>query len=273
MTRIAVSNIGLPPADHAALLPRLADMGVRGLEVAPSRVWADTWTGLSPADVIAYRRAAEAAGLAVVGLHSLFFDRPHLGLFKPEARTETLDFLVHLSAVCRDLGGRTLIYGGGRRRGEVPPAEAAAECDAFLSELLPRIEPHGTKLCFEPLGPKDTDFLNTAAACLALVRRFDHPALGFQLDAKALVENAEDGPAIFEAARGRIDHFHANDPGLVVVGSTGAVDHSALGACLGAVAYDGWVSIEQRMASEHTALADLRASVTAVTQSYAKGIP
>ena len=66
----------------------------------------------------------EAAELEAVGLHSLFFDRPELGLFKdPELRAGSLEFLTHLSAVCRDLGGKTLIWGGGRKRGEVPADE------------------------------------------------------------------------------------------------------------------------------------------------------
>ncbi|HSV29825.1 MAG TPA: sugar phosphate isomerase/epimerase family protein [Candidatus Omnitrophota bacterium] len=268
MSRIAISNIGLPPLDHVGLLPAVAALGVRGVEVAPSRVWADTWHGLSAAEVEAYRRALADAGLSVVGIHSLFFDRPHLGLFKPEARAETLDFLVHLSALCRDLGGRTLIYGGGRHRRDLAPDAAMAECRSFLSELLPRVEAHGTTLCFEPLGPKDTDFLNTAAECLALVEEFDHPALGHQLDAKALADNGEADAATFAAAKDRICHYHANDPGLVVVGSTGAVDHAALGGLLRGIGYDGWVSVEQRMLSPTDPLADLAASVAAVKACY-----
>ena len=100
-------------------------MGFTGLEVAPSRQWQDTWRGLSASAVKTYRCEIEAAGLCCVGLHSLFYDHPHLGLFRdPDSRKKSLDFLVHLSGVCRDLGGRTLIWGGGRNRGDVPLADA-----------------------------------------------------------------------------------------------------------------------------------------------------
>ena len=62
--------------------------------------------------VRAYRRDVEAAGLRVVGLHSLFYDHPELGLFRDaERRDRSLDFLVHLSAVCRDLGGADVDLG------------------------------------------------------------------------------------------------------------------------------------------------------------------
>jgi sugar phosphate isomerase/epimerase len=266
---IAVSNISLPPFCHTGFLPRIAALGVEGWEVAPSRVWQDTWDGLVAADVTAYRRAVESAGMRVVGLHSLFFDHPELGLFKGrDALSRTIAFTIHLSALCRDLGGRTLIYGGGRRRGDVSADAAASEIDAFLSQVLPSIEAHGTVLCFEPLGPKDTDTLNTAAECLQLVDRFSHPALGIQLDAKALVDNGEDDPATFERVRGRLDHFHANDPGLTMVGSTGSVNHTGLGDALRAIEYSGWVSIEQRMLSSDDPLADLAASVATVAACY-----
>ncbi|RAU23568.1 hypothetical protein CU669_00220 [Paramagnetospirillum kuznetsovii] len=269
MIRIAVSNIGLPAFNHLGLLPRLAEMGVGGLEVAPSRVWRDTWMELPPAEVAAYGKAVRDAGLTVVGLHSLFFDHPDLGLFKgADTLTHTVAFMAHLSAVCRDLGGTTLIYGGGRKRGQLPPAEAEAECDAFLDALLPRMDGHGTKLCFEPLGPKDTDFLNTAGQCLALAERFAHPALGLQLDAKALMDNDELTQATFRAVQGRLDHVHANDPGLVVVGSTGQVDHAAIGRHLAGIGYGGWVSSEQRMLTEADPLADIAASVAAIRANY-----
>lgn len=70
--RFALSNIALPSGDHAALLPAVAAMGINGIEVAPSRIWSDPWTGLGAAQVAAYRRAIEAARMKVVGVHSFF---------------------------------------------------------------------------------------------------------------------------------------------------------------------------------------------------------
>lgn len=266
--RFAASNIALPAFDHLHLLPRLAEMGLAGLEVAPSRVWQDNWHGLQPHHVDTYRQSAEAAGLTIVGLHSLFFDQPRLGLFKPENRQETLSFLIHLSALCRDLGGRTLIYGGGRRRGDWGMAAAMAECRGVLETLLPVMESHGTCLCFEPLGPKDTDFLNTAKECLSLVKEIGHPALAVQLDAKALIENDEADAGTFQAVADHLAHYHANDPGLAVVGSSGIVDHQRLGGFLRSIGYAGWVSIEQRQFVDADPLADLGASVAHLKACY-----
>ena len=135
MIKHAVSNIALPPFEHGEEVRKLRDMGLHGLEVAPSRVWPDTWRGLKPDRVTAYANMVHGAGLQIVGLHSLFFDHPELGLFHgPEVLAETLEFLTHLSGVCRDLGGRTLIYGGGRKRGDTDEETAYAIAGEFLSD-------------------------------------------------------------------------------------------------------------------------------------------
>lgn len=267
--QFAVSTIALPAFDHTEELARLPALGIEGVEVAPSRVWRDTWTGLTNAAVTCYRKAISDSGLRVVGLHSLFFDQPQLGLFKaPKERAESLDFLVHLSKVCRDLGGRTLIWGGGRKRGPVAAAAARAEAIAFMGELTRRVEGHGTCFCFEPLGPDDSDFINSALESLAIVEAVASPALKVQLDAKALVENGEATIETFRAVERELVHFHSNEPGLGVLGTGGRVDHAALGAMLRETAYDGYVSIEQRMVDGRDPLAAIERSVAVLVDCY-----
>jgi len=270
--KFAVSNIALTAFDHAEELLRLAEMGLEGVEVAPSRVWQDSWKGLNPADVSNYRRLVEDAGLAVVGLHSLFFDQPELGLFRaPDKRADSLDFLEHLSKVCRDLGGKTLIYGGGRKRGDLPAVDAKAEAISFFGELLARTESHGTCFCFEPLGPNDSDFINSALESLDIVNELNDPSLAVQLDAKALVDNDEANIDTFRAVQPVLVHYHANEPGLGILGSSFEVDHAALGAMLREVGYEGYVSIEQRMLNENDPLPDVEASARVLRACYSDG--
>ena len=267
--KYAVSNIALRAFDHADDFGRLAEMGLDAVEVAPSRVWRDTWHGLTTLEVSDYRRRIESAGLGVVGLHSLFYDQPRLGLFKGKAeRAQSLDFLEHLSKVCRDLGGRTLIYGGGRKRGDLPAEEARAEAVAFFGELSERVENHGTCFCFEPLGPEDSDFINSALESMDIVNEVASPVLQVQLDAKALVENGEADIETFRAVAPKLVHFHANEPGLGVLGSSGQVDHAALGAMLREVGYGGHVSIEQKMSNNADPLADVGKSTQVLVQCY-----
>jgi sugar phosphate isomerase/epimerase len=267
--KFSVSNIGLTAYEHGEEIQKLGTMGLSGLEVAPSRVWHDTWKGLSGQDVANYRKQIERAGLKVVGLHSLFFDHPDFGLFKsPGIRKQTLEYMAHLSRVCRDLGGKTLIYGGGRHRGDLPLTKANTEALQFFSDLIPLIEDHGTCFCFEPLGPKTTNFINTARESIYLVEQLKSPCLKVQLDAKALVENNEANLKTFQFSKPYLVHFHANEPGLGVLGDSGAVDHKVLGAMLRDIGYDDYVSIEQRMLNELTPLEDIRRSAEVLIESY-----
>ncbi len=267
--KYAISNIALTAYDHADELARLPELGLEGLEVAPSRVWRDTWKGLTASEVTAYRKQVEDAGLKVVGLHSMLFDHPELGLFRDrETRSRTIDFMAHLSTVCRDLGGRTLIYGKGRQRGQVPLKEATEEAVSFLQELFIRIEGHGTCFCFEPLGTRHTDFINSADESLEIVQLLNHPSLEVQLDAKALIDNNEAEAATFKAVAEHLIHFHANETDLGVLGTSGNVDHQFMGRMLLDIGYDGYVSIEQRMLNQNDPLADVSASVAVLRQSY-----
>lgn len=267
--KFAASNIALPAYDHANELGQLRQMGLQGIEVAPSRVWRDTWEGLAAHDVEAYRRNVEAAGLKVVGLHSLFFDHPDLGLFcAEEFRAQTLEFMVHLSVLCRDLGGKTLIYGGGRRRGDIPEDEAYKRTIDFCGTLNARIQAHGTCYCFEPLGPQKMDFINTVEDSLRIVRAIDSPALRLQLDAEAMADNDEISERTFLAAKPYLVHVHANEPGFNTLGSSGKIDHAAIGAHLRDIGYEGFVSIEQKMLSEQDPLADLARSIAVLSNCY-----
>jgi sugar phosphate isomerase/epimerase len=268
--KLAVSNIALPAYDHVALLPRVGALGLEGLEVALSRVWRDDANDPPAAAVARYRRAVEAAGLAVVGLHALFWQVPELGLFRgAAARGATLDFLARLSRICADLGGRTLIYGSApaRQRGDLPVARANAEAIEFFAELARRIAGDGTCLCIEPLGTVDSDYVNSVREALALVEAVGHPAFRTHLDAKALVQAGEVDEATFACARATAAHFHANEPDLGVLGSTGAVDHARLGALLRGIGYAGFASIEQRM-TEGDPLAGIARSAAVLRRAY-----
>ena len=56
--------------------------------------------------------------------------------------------------------------------------------------------------------------------------------------------------------------------GLGVLGSTGQVDHAALGAMLREIGYDGYVSVEQRLESGADPLADIARSAKHMKECY-----
>lgn len=265
--KLAAANLALPAADQLAWLPRLAELGIAGLEIVPDHAWTDTWHGLDAAAVERYRRAAARAGLAVVGLSGLFDGRPELDLLAEDASAKWAEAqLVHLSAVCRDLGGRTLTLGVGRRRGGLAKPRAWTRLAAAVERVLARIEDHGTVLCLAPMAPAAGEFCHTAQECRMLANAIDHPALGLQLNAHALMANGESGHAVFAAIYGRLDLFVADEPGLAPLGASGLIDHPALRRHLAASRYDGWLVIEQ--AAGAAPLATLAAALELYDRVY-----
>ena len=249
--KFAASTYALPAVDHRDLLPCLRQLGLTGLEVVPSRTWSNVGKGLTGRDVTSYRYSVDQAGMEVIGLDGLLDDHPELGLFKDlETSARTADFLVELSTICRDLGGRTLILGGVRRRATLSPEAAWTACRSFLEQLLPRIETHGTVLCFSPLAPNDADFCNTARECRMLVNHLDHPSFGLHLSAASQAANSDTGHTPFSAVRDRLEHFHADEPGMTTLGASGVVDHGDCRRHLAAISYRKWVTLKQRVTDD-----------------------
>jgi len=244
-------------------------MGLQGIEAAPSRVWKETWKGLLAKMVTQYRADVERAGLRIIGLHSLFYDQPNLGLFcSEEYLPETLNFMVHLSSVCRDLGGKQLIYGGGRNRGNISKQEAFQRTINFCGTLCNRIQTHGTSYCFEPLSPRKSDFINTVEESVTIVETLNNRAFQVQIDAEALAENNEISEKTFLIAQPYLIHVHANEPNFGILGSSGLIDHKAIGGYLRGINYNGFVSIEQKMFSQSDPLSDIAKSFSFLKESY-----
>tara|TARA_A100001037_G_C15137201_1_gene631759 strand:- start:1250 stop:2059 length:810 start_codon:yes stop_codon:yes gene_type:complete len=268
--KYAISNIALPQYKHYTELSELASLGFEGMEIAPSRVWSDTWKGLTAMDIQRYRHDVENAGLEVVGLHSLLFDQPDLALCdSTEKRALLMEYFVHLSGMCRDLGGRTIIWGGGRRRGEMPEDEALTVAVDFFGALADRIECHGTVYCLEPLAAADTDFVNSVRECQAIAHTVNRPGLKVQIDVKAMANNNELDQDTISAVAADLVHVHANEPGFEVLGSSGAVDHHLAGECLRGIGYDRYVSIEQKMIDPDDILGPIRQSYEVLRKAYA----
>lgn len=247
--RLAFSNLALPAFNHLDLLHEMRALGVEGLEIAPDHTWPRPHfgKGFDSRQVTTFAQCAQLAGLQILGLHALLGGRPEYGIFDDaDIRHHTVEHLVHLSEICRDLGGRTLILDARWAR-RLAAKEAWLQCRAFLERLLPRIEPHGTILCFAPLAPHEGDFCRLASECLMLVNALDHSAFGLHLSTAALAANGETGHMHFAGRRGRLDHVHIDEPGRAAFCSSGMVDHADMRRHLSAISYNGWLSIVQRL--------------------------
>ena len=225
----------------------VAAMGYAGLEVAPFTL-APRITDVSGQRLAELRRTAERAGLRILGLHWLLAmtDGFHVTSPDPAVRQHTGAYLADLARAAADLGGDVLVLGSPLQR-NIPAGFTREQAAGFAADTighcLPALETTGLTLALEPLGPAETDFLNTAAEAVALMQRLGHPNVRLHLDVKAMADEPEPTPAVIRANAAHTAHFHANDPNRRGPGM-GAVDFVPILRALADTGYAGWVSVE-----------------------------
>lgn len=224
-----------------------AQCGYEGIEIAPFTISTYAYD-ISPARRTEVRRAAERAGLEVVGLHWLLAKTEGFHLTSPDksVRAKTADYLGALVDLCAELGGRVMVLGSPQQRNRAPDVSASQAADfavEVLSSIAPRLEKGGVTLALEPLAPAETNFLTTAAEAMELIERIAHPNVRLHLDCKAMAAEAEPIPELIRRHHAAMAHFHANDPNRQGPGF-GELDFVPIFAALRDVGYHGWVSVE-----------------------------
>lgn len=233
------------PFDRACRFARQS--GYDAIEIAPF-TFASLITDITPARRAAIRCDAEAAGLAIAGIHWVlaYTEGFHVNHPDPAIRSRTSEYLVEAVNCCADVGGKFLIFGSPKRRDILPgvtPKQAVDWTRSTMAAAIGSAERRGVTICLEPLAPSETNFLNTAAEALTVVDGVGSPAFQIMLDVKAMCSESRPIPQIIRECRGRFAYFHANDVNLRGPGF-GSVDFFPIAAALREVGYDGTVSVE-----------------------------
>lgn len=245
--KYAICNETFEGWDHARVCARVAELGYGGLEVAPFTL-APRITDVTAAHRAELRRQAEAAGVRIIGLHWLLAKTEGFHLTSPDAETRrrTGEYLADLARAAADLGGDILVLGSPLQR-KVPAGATRQQAEEYaldaISHCLPTLEQTGVVLALEPLTPAETDFMNTAAEAVGMIRRLEHPNVRLHLDVKAMSAEPSPTPDVIRANAADTAHFHANDPNKRGPGF-GDTDFKPIFRALRDAGYTGWVSVE-----------------------------
>jgi len=221
--------------------------GYDAVEIAPFTL-APLATEISAAQRRQIRKDATRAGVGISGIHWVLAKTTGLHLTHPDelVRTRTARYLLDLVDLCADLGGRTIVFGSPKQR-ELLPGVSMEQAGNWAVEgfryAVNRAQEKHVTLCFEPLAPTETNFINTAAEAVALTRRLGSNAFKIILDVKAMCSESKPIPDIIRESRGHFAYFHANDRNLKGPGF-GDVDFVPIGKALKEVGYKGYVSVE-----------------------------
>ena len=221
--------------------------GYDGIEIAPFTL-APLVTEISQTARREIPDAAARIGIEITGLHWLLARTPGMHLSDPDTtvRNRTATYLCELVRCCADLGGKTLVLGSPQQRNVLPgmTIEKAWElATQTLADAVRAAEDRAVTICFEPLAPTETNFINTASQAIEFASQFKSPAMKIILDVKAMSSQSEPIPQIIRSSWPHFAYFHANDKNLKGPGF-GEIDFAPIAAALHEVGYDGYVSVE-----------------------------
>lgn len=224
-----------------------AECGYAGLEIAPFTL-SNYATDISAAQRAEVRRLAEAAGLEIIGLHWLLAKTEGFCMTSPDAavRRKTANYFGELARMCGEMGGKIMVCGSPQQRNLAPgmtPEQGMELAADVFTMALPAFEQADVTLALEPLGPQETNFMNTAAEAVKLAERIGSPHVRLHLDVKAMSSESTPIPDLIRQFRQVMVHFHANDPNRQGPGM-GDLDFGPIFQALGEIDYRGWVSVE-----------------------------
>lgn len=222
-------------------------IGFEGVELAPFTL-SDSPLDIATGERGAIRATAQDTGIEIVGLHWLLAKTEGLHLTGADAvvRKRTSDYLCGLVQLCADVGGKVLVLGSPQQRSLQPGVTPDQAYDNAREALIPvarLLEDLGVILCIEPLGPEETDFLNTADDAWRLAQAIGSPAVKIILDVKAMSTEPLSIESVIARHAAHAGHVHLNDPNRRGPGF-GEQDFVPVIAALNRAGYDGYASVE-----------------------------
>jgi len=229
------------------ILAYAAKTGYAGVEIAPFTL-ANSVTDIAISERRRIREAAARHGIEIVGIHWVLVKPEGLYINHPDGslRERTARYFCDLVDFCADLGGGVMVVGSPKQRHVLPgvsPEQARDWAAATFRPAVAQAEQREVTICFEPLAPAETNFVNTAAEALAFVQQVPSPRFKIILDVKAMCSEARPIPEIIRESWPHFAHFHANDRNLKGPGF-GEVDFQPIAAALKEAGYRGFVSVE-----------------------------
>jgi sugar phosphate isomerase/epimerase len=222
-------------------------VGYDAVEIAPFTI-ANYVYDIGAADRRRIRDEAARAGIAISGIHWVLVQAEGMYLNHTDAavRQRTARYFCELVDFCSDLGGRIIVVGSPKQRNIMEGVTAAQAWDwatDTFRDAVKKAEDRAVTICFEPLAPSETNFINTAEEAIRFVNQLESPAFKIILDVKAMSSEAKPIPQIIRESWPHFAYFHANDRNLKGPGF-GDVDFKPIAAALREVGYDGTVSVE-----------------------------
>jgi sugar phosphate isomerase/epimerase len=221
--KLAISNIGWGREVDDSMYQLLSEVGIEGLEIAPSRIW-DTPEDVTKDEALSLKRKLTKYGLSVVAFQSLFYNKS-CSIFSGEGMLH----LMKMIDLASYFGKIALVVGSPKNRNCNDMGMAVNFFRSLNSYANNRVT-----LCIEP-NPVEygTNFINTTREAVKFARK---AGIKINLDCGAIILNGENTRVDVKD----IGHVHLSEPYLAPLSNfemfRGVME----------LDFDGWYSIESK---------------------------
>lgn len=237
--KLAISNIAWHKSDDEAVYTAMQQAGFTGLEIAPTRIFpAEPYENLTAAALFGgYLK--NKWGFAVPSIQSIWYGQQG-SIFNAGEAERLLDYTAGAYQFAHALNCPSLVFGCPKNR-TLAEGDDPAAGDRFFRQAGTLAARYGVVLAVEANPPVYTNYLNGTAEAFALVKRLDNPGLAVNLDLSTMLAQGESLQSFVDDLK-YVSHVHISEPGLAPIQKR--PEHKELALLLGAVGYQGYVSVE-----------------------------
>lgn len=243
--KLSVSNIAWSEEDDFQMYEFLAELGISGLEMAPTRIFAETPYDKVSEIASCSRDLSEKYGLMISSIQSIWYGVSENMFITKENRLFLLEYTKKAIEFASAAMCNNIVFGCPKNRkcyGDFNAAYSIAV--EFFHTLGEYATEHGTVVSMEA-NPKiyGTDFITTTPMAIQLVKDVNSRGFKVNLDVGTMICNEEDSLCLGEDCN-LINHVHISEPYLVPVEKRPL--HEDLRQVLTGFGYEGYISLETK---------------------------
>ena len=246
--KLSASNIGWAAQQDEQVWQLLKDLGYQGIEIAPTRIVPENPYDCQAGAALFAGVMHQKYGLSIPSMQSIWFGKTG-NIFVPEEAKELEEYTlraIEFAVACRC---RNLVFGCPRNR-NMPQGADPILGEEFLSRIGWIAAQRQVVIGLEANPPiYNTNYINKTSEAFAMAKKLDSPGIGVTLDVGTMIA-CNERPNDFAADMKYVSHVHISEPGLAPIEPRSM--HKELALLLGALNYQGFVSVEMKTTDYET---------------------
>lgn len=239
--KLAISNIAWDQKNDEEIYCYMKQLGIEGLEIAPTRIFPDKPYERLEEAKIWKRDLALNYGFEIPSMQSIWYGRKEKLFGSSEERQILIDYTKKAIDFAEVIGCKNLVFGCPKNR-NVPDGQNSSQAVTFFKEIGDYAYMHHTVIGMEA-NPTiyNTNYITDTVAAIDLIKQTNSKGFLLNLDLGTMIQNKEEIKKL-EGNVSLINHVHISEPGLKPIKER--ILHKELYNLLSSETYNGFISVE-----------------------------